>query len=128
RGPIPEPLRAGLGEWIFGCDVCQDVCPWNAKAAPSREPAWREATAVESPAALLALDADAFRARFRGTAIARAKRAGLLRNAALALGNGGGSGAEAALERALGDPEETVRDAAAWALEHLKSKASILMK
>jgi len=126
RGPIPEPLRAGLGEWIFGCDVCQDVCPWNAKAAPSREPAWRAGAPSEAPAALLALDADAFRARFRGTAISRAKRAGLLRNAALALGNAGGPEAEAALERARADPEEIVREAAAWALAQLLQRGNYM--
>jgi epoxyqueuosine reductase len=119
RGEIDEALREGVGEWLFGCDVCQDVCPWNAKASPSREASFAPASPLESPAALLALTPDAFRARFRGSAMTRAKRAGLLRNAALVLGNRRDATAVPALTRALDDAEATVRAAAAWALERI---------
>ncbi len=94
RGDVPEELREGIGEWLFGCDVCQE--------------------------ALLDLDRDAFRARFRHTPLWRAKRAGLLRNAALVLGNRGDARAVPALERALDDEDEAVRHAAAWALERVR--------
>jgi epoxyqueuosine reductase len=119
RGDIDDALREGVGEWLFGCDVCQDVCPWNAKAATTREPAWQPAHALESPAALLALTPETFRARFRGSAMTRAKRGGLLRNAALVLGNRRDTDAVPALRRALGDPEPSVRSAAEWALARI---------
>jgi epoxyqueuosine reductase len=119
RGDVDASLREGVGEWMFGCDVCQDVCPWNTKASPSREPAFAPGAPLESPAALLALTPAAFRARFRGSAMTRAKRAGLLRNAALVLGNRRDPAAVPALTRALDDAEATVREAAAWALERI---------
>ena len=119
RGDIPEELRERIGDWVFGCDVCQEVCPWNRKAEPARDPARAKGAAFGAPEALLALDGDAFRARFRASAIWRAKRAGLLRNAAIALGNRGDARAVPTLERALGDEEASVRRAAAWALERL---------
>src|SRR5205085_4961626 len=101
RGPIPENLRPGVGDWLFGCDVCQEVCPWNRHDDSQPE----SIDAVE----LLGLDDAAFRQRFRGTAITRTKRRGLLRNAAIyaaiVLGNGGDERALSALERSLNDPE-----------------------
>ena len=123
RGDIDEPLRDTLGEWLFGCDVCQDVCPWNAKAAPTREAAFGPARPLESPTGLLALSPEAFRARFRGSAMTRAKRAGLLRNAALLLGRRGEPSAVPALTRALDDDDATVRAAAAWALARIAARA-----
>ena len=121
RGDVDERLRADIGDWLFGCDVCQDVCPWNAKARPTREAAFRPGASLESLTEILALSPEAFRIRFRGTAVLRTKRAGLLRNAALVLGNLGEKAAVPALRRALEDPEATVREAAAWALERLGS-------
>ncbi|HBH02724.1 MAG TPA: epoxyqueuosine reductase, partial [Candidatus Rokubacteria bacterium] len=112
-------------DWVFGCDVCQEVCPWNRKAAPAREPALAPRGPFPPLEALLELDRDAFRARFGASAIARAKRGGLLRNAALALGNRGGAPAVPVLERALGDPEPDVRAAAAWALERIGTQAAV---
>ena len=123
RGDVDEDLREPIGEWLFGCDVCQDVCPWNAKAAPSREPAFAPRAALESPAALLALSAEGFRARFRGSAMSRAKRAGLVRNAALVAGNRRDRSAVPALTRALDDAEPSVREAARWALDRLAPRA-----
>ena len=119
RGDVPGELRAGVGEWLFGCDVCQEVCPWNRKAEPGREPALEPSATLGPLEALLDLDDEAFRARFRGSALTRTKRSGLLRNAAIVLGNRGDRRAAGALTRALEDPDETVRRAAAWALERL---------
>jgi len=121
RGDVPERLRESVRDWVFGCDVCQEVCPWNRKAMPSREPALAPAAPLGRLATLLTLDTDAFRARFRGSAISRAKRAGLVRNVALALGNRGEVAARPALERVRGDDEPSVRHAAVWALERLGS-------
>lgn len=119
RGDIDESLRPALGGWLFGCDVCQEVCPWNRKAPPTRERAFSPHGEVGSPEALLALDETSFRARFRGSALSRAKRSGLLRNAALVLGNRGGRHAAVALSAALADADPVVRRAAAWALERI---------
>jgi epoxyqueuosine reductase len=106
---------------LFGCDVCQDVCPWNRKAPAATEPALRSRPELETvdPAELLSLSEEDFRQRFRGTALMRSKRRGLLRNAALVLGNSGNSSALPALRRALNDPEPLVREAAAWAIHEI---------
>jgi epoxyqueuosine reductase len=114
RGAIPIALRPGMGNWIFGCDVCQQVCPWNDAADP------RDTDALHPRLPeLLTLDATAFRARFGHTALERTKRRGLLRNAAVALGNSGNPDAVPCLIPALRDPERLVRGHAAWALGRL---------
>jgi epoxyqueuosine reductase len=125
RGDIDDTLREDVGEWLFGCDICQDVCPWNAKAAPTREPAFQPARPLEPLTELLALTPEAFHARFRGSAMTRTKRAGLLRNAALVLGNRRDPAAAPALTRALDDPDPAVRNAAAWALEHIVNASAM---
>ena len=119
HGPIADDLRAGLGDWVFGCDICQDVCPWNRHAPMTDEPAFqpRGGEATLSLAELLTLDEAGFRQRFNAAPILRAKRVGLARSAAIALGNRPDPAAAAALEQALRDPEQVVRDAAAWAVE-----------
>ena len=119
RGDIADELKPHVRDWLFGCDICQEVCPWNRKAPAAREPALAPSAPLESLEALLGLDDAAFRARFRGTALFRAKRAGLARNAALMLGNRRDRAAAPALRRALDDQDEGVRRAAAWALERL---------
>jgi epoxyqueuosine reductase len=119
RGDIAGPLAEQVGEWVFGCDVCQDVCPWNRKAQRGREPALAPSGSFEPLETLLELDPSAFRARFRGTALTRTKRAGLLRNAAIVLANRGERRAVGALSRALDDADAVVRRAAAWALAKL---------
>lgn len=120
RDAIPEPLRPLIGDWIFGCDICQQVCPWNRRfARVSAAPAFSAEHATLDPIALLSLDDEAFRARFRHTPIWRAKRAGLLRNAAVVLGNLGDPAAIPALEQALSDPDPLVVEHAAWALDRL---------
>lgn len=122
RDALPPPeLRAGMGDWLFGCDVCQDVCPWNRKAPVATEPAFppserlNPADAVE----LLSLDADTFRSRFRKTPLWRPGRAGILRNACLVLGNSGDRTFVPPLAIALADDEPLIRAAAAWALGQL---------
>jgi len=118
RGPIPRELRPLMGNWVFGCDVCQEVCPYNRAAAPARPAAWPvdPARAALPLLDLLALDEETFRRRFRGTAILRAKRRGLVRNACVAAGNWGAPAAVPALSALLADPEPLIRGHAAWAL------------
>ena len=132
RGPIPVAMRPLIGTWAFGCDLCQEACPINARLAPSpgAAPEDTPATTARGPVPfpdlleLLSLDDDSFRARFRRTAVWRAGRAGLARNAAIALGNAGDRAAAPALRRAQSeDPDPTVRDAAAWALERLGAES-----
>jgi epoxyqueuosine reductase len=87
RGDIEPALGDALAPWMFGCDVCQEVCPWNRKASLATEPAFAARGDFPPADALVALSDEEFRARFRGTAITRAKRAGLVRNARLVLGS-----------------------------------------
>jgi epoxyqueuosine reductase len=118
HGPVAPELRVGMGEWVFGCDICQDVCPWNRLAPITNEPAFqpRGGEAVLPLADLLALDEPAFRRRFAGSPLLRAKRRGLARSAAITLGNRPDPPAGEALQRALDDVDPVVREAAAWAL------------
>jgi epoxyqueuosine reductase len=117
HGPVEPTLRAGLGDWLFGCDVCQEVCPWNRHAPGSAEPTFQpRGGAALSLADVLGLNEAGFRARFRGTPLWRAKRRGLVRSAALLLGNRPDPASAAALVTALADDDEIVRGAAAWAL------------
>lgn len=123
RGPIPHDLRPGVGSWLFGCDICQQVCPWNRHsqvraAAPFAPNEGRNPVAL---AQLFQLDEDAFRRAFRPTPLWRPKRRGLLRNAAVVLGNQLVTGESVeALTRGLDDHEPVVRAASAWALGRQK--------
>jgi len=121
RGAIPLELREPMGGWLFGCDICQDVCPWNRHGAAGSFPANPELVALD-PVELLSLDDAGFRRRFRGTSFYRAKRTGLLRNAAIVLGNTGDANAIPTLELAALDGDEVIREAAAWALEKLRRR------
>lgn len=126
REAIPGDLREPLGDWLFGCDVCQEVCPWNHRAPTSLEATFRP-QAGSDPVALtelFSLDEAAFRQRFRHTPLWRAKRRGLLRNAALVLGNRPTAAALPALVEGLNDPEPLVRGACAWALKRFDSDAA----
>jgi epoxyqueuosine reductase len=120
KGEIPSALRPAIGELLYGCDICQDVCPWNLRFSHDvTEPALRpHADRVDPDAAeLLALSDDEWRARFGGSAMTRAKRRGLARNAAVVLGNRRDPRTIPALEAAVrDDPEPVVRKHAAWAL------------
>jgi epoxyqueuosine reductase len=127
KGPIPASLRGGMEDWLFGCDICQDVCPWNRKSPRKDDPAFR-ARGDLNPVDLsrvLELDEESFRTGFGDSALARPGRSGLLRNAAIVLGNQRDPAAVPALERALGDSESVVRGAAAWALGQIGGTAAI---
>ncbi len=121
RGPIPRDLRPQMGNWVFGCDVCQEVCPYNRAAPAATLPALQ--ADVENGALplamLLALDEAGFKARFRGTPLLRAKRRGLVRNACIAAGNSEDRLLVPALTPLLTDAEPLVRGHAAWALSRL---------
>jgi epoxyqueuosine reductase len=118
KGWMPRHLRPLVGNHIFGCDICQEVCPYNVKARPTSEPAYAPRTGLYAPdlIPLLALTEQEFRRHFRGSPILRAKRRGFLRNVAVALGNVGNAEAVPALIGALDDEEPLVRGHAAWAL------------
>ena len=118
RGAIPRELRPLVGDWVFGCDICQDVCPVNRKAQGSLEPAFQQRHDFAAPALIPLLDLDqaAFSARFRRSPIKRAKRIGLQRNVCVALGNIGDPVAVPALAKALLHDSSLVRRHAAWAL------------
>jgi len=126
RGAIPHELRPAMGDWLFGCDVCQEVCPWN-KRAPAAEEAALAPRPGHNPLnleELILMDDAAFRARFRHTPLWRARRRGLLRNAAIVLGNTRPPQAFELLCRIAGDADPIVRAAAAWALGQLQSPAA----
>lgn len=119
KDPIPLDLRPKMGRWIFGCDVCQEVCPWNKAAEPMDDPAFMPRVGIGPRPALLPLmdlDAQRFRETFRGSPVLRPKRRGFLRNVAVALGNARDPIAVPALSRALEDEEPLVRSHSAWAL------------
>ena len=127
RDAIPEVLRAPMGQHVFGCDICQDVCPWNHKFSRDVTDAELEpglTLAAVDPAALLGLSDEGFRAQFRNSAVLRAKRRGLARNAAVALGNRAAPGDAQALASALTDPDPLVRHHVSWALARLGAPAA----
>jgi epoxyqueuosine reductase len=131
RGPIPTQLRPGIGNRVFGCDICQEVCPWNARfASAATEPAYTPRTELDGPSLvalaelLVSLDEAGFRRRFAGSPVLRAKRAGLLRNVCVALGNWGSEESVGVLARALLDASPLVRGHAAWALGHVASEGA----
>lgn len=116
---IPPELRPKLGKWIFGCDVCQQVCPWNQRFAhPPEDDMFNPRNEIIAPdlIAEMRLSPEEFNRKFKGSPIKRAKRRGYLRNVAVALGNTGESSAVPALIQALHDQEALIRSHAAWAL------------
>ncbi len=121
KGAIPAGQREGVGRHVFGCDICQDVCPWNRRrrrhAGAPFEP--RPGALAPDLGELAALDEAAFRERFRGSPLKRAKRRGLLRNVAVALGNTGDANRRPLLERLAADEDPVVREHALWALARL---------
>lgn len=128
RGEMPVELREKMGEWVYGCDVCQEVCPWNVtfahELAGDSPFAPREALGGKDARTLarelLAMSQAEFSATFKGSPMKRAKRRGLARNAAVALGNAGTAEDVPALEAALRHDEPLVREHAAWALARLR--------
>lgn len=126
RGGIPLELRESVGSLVYGCDICQDVCPWNHKfSTEAREPAFAPRAAIAGKDArtlareILAMDDEQFRTAFRNSPIKRAKRRGLARNAAVVLGNIHDDRDVAPVAAALDDPEPLVRGHAAWALDRI---------
>lgn len=123
RGSIPHELRSSMGDWVFGCDVCQDVCPYTLAAKPVDDPAFPAASRERdypSLAWLLSMSESEFRSVYRRSAVLRTKRRGLARNAAVALGNSGQESTIPILISALGEHDEPlVRGHAAWSLARL---------
>ena len=120
KGPVPEDLRPGLGNRIYGCDDCLAVCPWNKFAVQARETRYLAADPEPPELARLAeLDEPAFRARFSGSAVKRIGVARFLRNVAYAIGNSGTAGLRPAAARLAGHADPVVAEAGAWALARL---------
>jgi epoxyqueuosine reductase len=131
RGVIPSELRPGLGNHVFGCDVCQEVCPFTRRfSRATREESYAARPELSGPDGgapalldlaerLLSSSEEDFARDFRGSPLKRARREGLLRNVCVALGNWGSEDATAVLERALEDRSELVREHARWALERV---------
>jgi epoxyqueuosine reductase len=121
RGSIPEELRVGMGRHVFGCDICQDVCPWNRKAPIATAPEFEPRSGLVNPALawLAEMSAEEFREVFRGSPIRRTKRSGLRRNAAIAMGNSGNKEFLPLLDELAGDEDQSVRESADWAKTRL---------
>ena len=120
KGAIPAGLRSSIGNWVFGCDVCQEVCPWNVRfSRPTRDPAFQPTPTLADPRPqdFLDLHPTGWRARLRGTALLRAKRTGLVRNACIVAGNRASQEMVQPLAAVLsGDPDPVARAHAAWGL------------
>ena len=127
KGAMPRHLRSLVGNHIFGCDICQEVCPYNVKAQATAEAAFGPRPGLFAPQLipLLSLTDAEFRQRFRGSPILRAKRRGFLRNVAVALGNLKSLEAVPALIASLDDAEPLVRGHAGWALGEIGSQAAV---
>lgn len=121
KGNIPESLRPFMQDWIFGCDLCQTACPWNKFSAPEGDASFRPpaGAAATDLIATLALTPQSFNRQFKRSPIQRAKRRGLLRNAAVAIGNLGDEQFLPALENVINDSEPLIREHAKWAKEQI---------
>src|SRR5437870_1285270 len=122
RGAIPEHIREGIGRHIFGCDICQDVCPWNRKAPATSAPEFQAREGLINPALhwLAEMTAEEFREKFRGSPVRRTKYSGLRRNAAIAIGNSGDARYLPLLPRLSEDEDPVVAESARWAKEKLE--------
>jgi epoxyqueuosine reductase len=127
KGSIPLELRALIGDRIFGCDDCLDVCPWNRFAQTSRETAFSacKSTTGRSLREYLELSDAEFRQLFKNSPIKRIKRRGFLRNVCVALGNAGDVSDLPALERVAADPEPLIAEHAGWAIEQIRARHGI---
>ncbi len=121
RGAIPEEHRQGMGRHVFGCDICQDVCPWNRRAADGRDGAFAPRDALLAPPLerLAALSLQEFKEMFKTTPVPRARYQGFLRNVCVAMGNAGEARFRAPLERLAAAGDELVAEHARWALARL---------
>ena len=126
KGSIPKKLRPQMDNLIFGCDICQEVCPWNSKATQTKERGFypRKKNFVPKLLSLINMTQAEFSKRFKGSPIKRAKRRGFLRNVAVALGNWGSQAAIPALKQALNDDEALVRSHTAWALGRIGGRSA----
>jgi epoxyqueuosine reductase len=124
RGAIPEEFREDIGHQVFGCDICQDVCPWNRKAPAATAPEFQPREGLVNPALawLAEISEEEFRNRFRGSPIQRAKRSGLRRNALIAIGNRRNRDLLAVAKRAARDPDPIIAEAGRWAETQLTTK------
>ena len=121
HGPVEADLRPLLGNRIYGCDDCLAVCPWNKFAVAAQEAGYADRVGAPPLAELAALDDGAFRTRFAGSPVKRIGRDRFLRNVLYAIGNSGDATLRAAAVPHLADPDPTVAEAAAWALERLRT-------
>jgi epoxyqueuosine reductase len=123
RGAIPENMREGMGRHVFGCDICQDVCPWNRKAPPTSAAEFQPRENLVNPALewLAEISAEEFREKFRRSPIRRAKRTGIRRNAAIAMGNSQNRRFLLILEKLAADDDPAVAESARWALQQLSA-------
>lgn len=119
RGAIPQESRAAMGNHVFGCDICQDVCPWNARAPVTAEPGFSAVHAAPPFEKLAGLSEEEFRDMFRNSPVQRARYNGFLRNVAVAMGNQKLPRFRACLEKLAGSPEQIVAEHARWALQRL---------
>ena len=124
KGSIPEEYRSAIGNRIYGCDDCLEVCPWNRFAGEGRlmAPHRRDELGQVELIELLELDDDGFQAKFRDTPMQRTKRRGVLRNVCVALGNIGDATVLSSLERAAADPEPLIAEHAQWALGQVRQR------
>jgi epoxyqueuosine reductase len=124
RGAIPEELRPGIGRQVFGCDICQDVCPWNRRAPLTNAPEFEARQKLVNPELdwLARLTPEEFRELFRGTPVKRAKHTGLLRNVAIAMGSSGEQRFLPILEELARHCDTAVAEAAAWALQRIRGR------
>ena len=122
RGVIPEAMRDGMGRHVFGCDICQDVCPWNRESPATDACEFQPREGLVNPALewLTELTEEDFRTTFRGSPIKRSKRNGLRRNAVIAMGNSGEKRFLPQVEKLASDEDLIVSDAAAWAIRKLE--------
>ena len=120
RGAVPEEYRSGMGNHVFGCDICQDVCPWNRRAPATADPAYQPRHYAPPLESLAALTEEQFRAAFRRTPVTRARYTGFLRNVALAMGNARRQSFRAPLEKLAASTDAIVAEHARWGLEQLK--------
>ncbi len=125
RGPIPEELRDGMGRQVYGCDICQDVCPWNRKAPASGADEFQPRPGLVNPALdwLAEMEAEEFRETFRGSPVKRTKISGLRRNATIAMGNSGNRKFLPVLEKLAAEEDAVIADAASWAIRKLRAPA-----
>jgi len=126
RGAIANDLSPRMGEWVFGCDVCQDVCPWNRKAPRTNIAEFRPAPDLDPIplATILDMDDAEFRRRFRGTPLFRAKRRRLVRNALIAVVNQGLLELKPSVESLAEDDDDLIRQTAQWAIDRLSGDQS----